>query len=89
MGAPDSGLWLMISNAPAIHSLMSGIQRAGIHSSGVLKAQYEDGTEREIQCPDYLLDMDSSEFTLLAVAGAFSRQSRCSIPCICHTYPLQ
>lgn len=73
MGAPDSDLWLMISNPPAIHSLMSGIQRAGIHSSGTLKAQYTDGMEREMQCPDYLLDLDSSEFTLLAVASAFSR----------------
>lgn len=75
MGAPDSDLWLMISDPPVIHSLMSGIQRAGIHASGVLKAQYTDGTEREIQCPEFILDLDSSEFTLLTVASAFSRQS--------------
>jgi hypothetical protein len=64
--------WLMIIDAPKAHYLMTGMERAGIRADGLVKARYEDGTEKESPAPATMLDALAEEFTLLAVASHFS-----------------
>lgn len=64
-----SGMWLMLENPPRIHSLMSGIVRAGLRSDGLLRAVYEDGEERELPASRAFLERETDAFTLLDVAS--------------------
>jgi len=68
------GQWLMIRNPSRGHRMMSGIALAGISHDGLLRAMYEDGTERTKQAPDSILELSATpeDFTLLSVASALS-----------------
>lgn len=64
----------MIGNAPRAHHMMTGIHSAGIRSDGIIRAEYEDGTEREGMATDRVLDSAESDFNLLSVASALSTE---------------
>lgn len=64
--------WLMIGNTTAAQHLMTGIERAGIRSDGLLQVLYVDGTEKSKACPERLLDGPADALTLFAMASEFS-----------------
>lgn len=64
--------WLMIGNTTPAQHLMTGIERAGIRSDGLLQVLYVDGTEKSKACPERLLDGPADGLTLFAVASEFT-----------------
>lgn len=69
-----AGQWLMIGNTTPAQHLMTGIERAGIRSDGLLQVLYVDGTEKSKACPERLLDGPADALTLFAVASEFSTE---------------
>lgn len=72
LSAAKPGQWLMIVDAPRGHYMMSGIERAGVRQDGLVKARYQDGTEKESPASDAMLDAPSESLTLLSIASHFA-----------------